>query len=581
MTVEKTMTMSAANPVKLEIELDTEHDVKELKVSCYSCLQKLDLSSLEPFSFCPCPACGSILIVPQWFGTYLLEEQCGEGGMAKVYRTLDVTLDREVAIKVMKPELASVDNFGEIFLQEARIAASLNHHGIVPIYSCGEFENQPYFVMQFMSLGTLEHYLNGREQIPLLQAARWMTSVAEGLDNARKHGIIHHDVKTGNILLDADANAKIGDFGIAQAIFDAKSRELSHLTRDWGSPHYVSPEKLISGHEDHRGDIFSLGVVFYELVTGKMPFKNYSTTTELLRVREERRFTPPEQLRHDLSPELTTLILQMLEFAPEKRPEYHDIIRVLHSYSRHAATAINPSTAQKSWIDRMFNWKFYLAFGLALVLMVTAVITLRPKPRRAVVVPVAARHYVDLLPETTAMLVSGDSGQTAIMAAMELENVRADVARRKQAAVFTALCAYLNNDDRAADKCAVIVQRLAAADVPAGDPFRVIVYFLSDPNLGDKYLTDNLSGATSDIMLLGGYAALLKSIYLHSTTDYVNKKISELIANCAAVKTQVGGSGLTDAINNRLTAYRAYLANPSVVTGKVETLLVNFDKEKQ
>lgn len=580
--MEKSLDMATAAPVKLEIELDSESEAKELKVSCYSCLQKLDLTSLEPFSYCPCPACGSILIVPQWFGTYLLEEMCGEGGMAKVYRTLDVTLDREVAIKVMKPELASVDNFGEIFLQEARIAASLNHHGIVPIYSCGEIDSQPYFVMQFMANGTVEHYLNNhKDDLTLPQIVRWLTSVAEGLENAKKHGIIHHDVKTGNILLDTDVNAKIGDFGIAQAIFDAKSSALSHLTRDWGSPHYVSPEKLISGHEDYRGDIFSLGVVFYELVTGKMPFKNSSSTEELLRVRKERRFTEPQHYRSEITPELTALMLKMLEYEPDMRPAYPDIIKTMHHYLRHISLSAKTVVAKQHWSDWLLNWKFYTAAVLALALMVTAVIVFHPKnrgpqqPKNQVTVP----NYTDLLPNITKSMASGDSAQAAIMAAIELENIRANVAQRKQAAVFTALCAYLNYDERAAEKCAVIVQRLAATDVPAGDPFRVIVYFLSE-NLGDKYLNDNLTGTTADIKLLGNFCALIKNIYLRSPADNVNKRINQLIENAAAFKAQGGSSTIADAVSHRLEAFRQYLDNADKYSGKIEPLIANFSKER-
>ncbi len=115
-----------------------------LKVSCHSCRQKIDVSALEPFSHFACPACGADMIVPKWFGNYLLEELSGQGGMANVYRALDLILDREVGLKVLRDEILTMEHSGNLFLHEARIAAALNHYAIIPIYSCGEFERQPF-----------------------------------------------------------------------------------------------------------------------------------------------------------------------------------------------------------------------------------------------------------------------------------------------------------------------------------------------------------------------------------------------------------------------------------------------------
>ncbi|MCK5845700.1 MAG: serine/threonine protein kinase, partial [Victivallales bacterium] len=247
-------------------ELDPQ---KRLKIFCYNCGQKLDLTDMTPFSKINCPSCSSEIIVPRWFDNYLLEELCGVGGMAVVYRGLDLALDREVAIKILNRESAESPGQNKLFLHEARTVATLNHFAILPIYTCGEYEGQAYFVMQYMSGGSLDVEIANAKGEGLLvdEACKWLKDIAEGLDNAKRHGIIHHDIKPGNFMLDSERNAKIGDFGISQALHDKSSEELAKLAASWGSPQYVSPEKIETGVESHLGDIYSLGATFYHVLT--------------------------------------------------------------------------------------------------------------------------------------------------------------------------------------------------------------------------------------------------------------------------------------------------------------------------
>ncbi|MBO4632117.1 MAG: hypothetical protein J5858_09360, partial [Lentisphaeria bacterium] len=139
-------------PQELEISVPAAQDSanlessdRQIKIFCYQCQQKLDVTGLMPFAHFSCPACGADLIIPKWFDNYLLEEPCGRGGMASVYRALDIALDREVAVKILDP-----DGFGsqEAFLNEARTAATINHFGVIPIYTCGIYNDQAYILMQ-------------------------------------------------------------------------------------------------------------------------------------------------------------------------------------------------------------------------------------------------------------------------------------------------------------------------------------------------------------------------------------------------------------------------------------------------
>lgn len=311
-----------------------------LKISCHNCMQKLDVTSLMPFSHISCPTCGADLIVPEWFDDYLLEEPGGSGGMAMVYRALDLALDREVAIKILKPELSHDSARSELFLREARTAATINHYAVVPIYTCGVFEDRTYIIMQYMAGGSLEQKLRqSPEPLPQEQVMRWMCDIAGGLENASMHGIIHHDVKPGNILLDVEGNAKIGDFGIAQIV--SRPGENIYDARNWISPHYVSPEKVRTGEEGVRGDIYSLGATFYHLITGMTPF-NHDDLEELIRMRLTVDPAPPHLLRKDISVELSQLILSMMSRNPADRPSYKTITATLNRIIKEKSSATVP-----------------------------------------------------------------------------------------------------------------------------------------------------------------------------------------------------------------------------------------------
>lgn len=305
---------------------------RQVKISCPSCGQKLDVTPIEPFSHIACPACGNDLIVPKWFDNYLLEESGGSGGMATVYRALDLALDREVAIKVLKPELAVQVDKSELFLHEARTAATINHYAVIPIYTCGMLENQTYIVMQYMGGGSLEQALRtAAGPLPLLNVIHWIRDVASGLENAYRHNVIHHDIKPANIMLDTEGKAKIGDFGIAQVISGSAEDASAAAANAWVSPHYVSPEKVLTGREDVRGDVYSLGATFYHLLTGYTPFSN-SDVDELIRMRITTDPMLPYLQRENIPEQLSFLVMSMLSRTPSDRPDYPTIIEILNEY---------------------------------------------------------------------------------------------------------------------------------------------------------------------------------------------------------------------------------------------------------
>jgi tRNA A-37 threonylcarbamoyl transferase component Bud32 len=204
-------------------------------------------------------------------GRYRILEQIGEGGMATVYLADDLKHERKVAVKVLKPELAAVVG-AERFLAEIKTTANLQHSHILPLYDSGQAESFLFFVMPYIEGETLRDRLEREKQLPVAQAVRIAGAVADALDYAHGRGIIHRDIKPGNILLQGD-NPFVADFGIALAVGAAGGSRLTETGISVGSPWYMSPEQATGDRQvGPPSDIYSLGAVLYEMLTGEPPF---------------------------------------------------------------------------------------------------------------------------------------------------------------------------------------------------------------------------------------------------------------------------------------------------------------------
>ena len=294
-----------------------------IKVFCRNCHAKLDVTDLEPFSHVECPECGTVLRVPKRFDRYLLEKVCGIGGMSKVYRALEPELARRVAVKILNEESEENDG-GRRFLEEAKLVAKINHPGVIPIYNCGVAEGRPFLVMRYMENGSVGELLRRDGLADVSMTAGWMANIAEGLEFAlRQQSVVHHDIKPGNILLTSEWEAKLGDFDLADV---RETGDALTLCDGWASPGYVSPERLLYGGEDYRGDIFSLGVTIYEAMTKLVPFGVKGTPEELLDRRANPHYPELCKVNKQVTPEFSALVGRMLSYLPEQRPEYREII---------------------------------------------------------------------------------------------------------------------------------------------------------------------------------------------------------------------------------------------------------------
>ena len=200
---------------------------------------------------------------------YRILRQLGRGGMASVYLAMQESVEREVALKIMAPQLSADPTFGERFLREARIAAKLHHRHVVSIYDVGVHNGFHYCTMEYLPGGTVMR--KGSPPLALKPALRCIREIAQALNYAHSKGFVHRDVKPDNILLREDGSCVLGDFGIARA---AESGTMMTKTGSVvGTPHYMSPEQLRGRAIDGRADLYSLGVVFFQLVTGKVPYE--------------------------------------------------------------------------------------------------------------------------------------------------------------------------------------------------------------------------------------------------------------------------------------------------------------------
>ena len=252
-------------------------------------------------------------------GRYRIQRKLGAGGMADVYLAEDQELGRRVAIKILNSRHGNDDQFIERFRREAKNAAALNHPNIVSIYDRGEAEDTYYIAMEFLDGRTLKELIIGRGAAPVNVAIEYARQILSALRFAHRHGIVHRDIKPHNVLVDGEGRVKVTDFGIARA----GTSQMTEAGSIVGTAQYLSPEQAKGGEVDPRSDLYSLGIVLYELLTGKTPFDG-ETPVEIAMKHLSATPQPPSKLRPDIPPELDMVVLRALAKNPDDRYQSAD-----------------------------------------------------------------------------------------------------------------------------------------------------------------------------------------------------------------------------------------------------------------
>src|ERR1700694_2366664 len=271
-------------------------------------------------------------------GRYLIQSELGRGSMGVVYKATDSVLERTVAVKTvnMALERDGADKYEARFLQEARAAGSLNHPNIVTVYDVGKSGEVAYMAMEFIEGPELRMLIGeGRRPLPVSQSVSVAAQVADGLAYAHQHGVVPRDVKPANIMVPPTGPVKITDFGIARM---RASGDLTQTGMMLGSPKYMSPEQVIGKRADHRSDVFSLGVILYEMLTGSTPFNGDNVTALMYQIVN---FAPsaPSAVNGAVPELLDYIVAKMLAKALEDRYQSAaDVTRDLRECERQLAT---------------------------------------------------------------------------------------------------------------------------------------------------------------------------------------------------------------------------------------------------
>ncbi len=265
---------------------------------------------------------------------YQVEALLGTGGMAIVYRALDLYLQRTVAVKILREPYASDPAFRQRFLDEARAAARLDHPNVVRIYDVGVDGRRPYIVLELVEGEDLRALINRMRPVPIPLALNLAQQICAGVGHAHRAGIVHCDLKPQNILVTRAGQVKVADFGIARAVQGEMPADEAREGFVWGSPHYIAPERVAGQAPTPAADVYSIGVILYEMLTGVPPF-HADDAAELARKHLEESPLPPSAINPHIPPQLDWLVLRALAKDPAMRYRYADQFGlVLTDYKR-------------------------------------------------------------------------------------------------------------------------------------------------------------------------------------------------------------------------------------------------------
>ena len=336
--------------------------------ACEKCGAQMDMRDVVPFSEVTCPSCGDTRRAHQHFNNFTLLQHVGEGGLGSVFKAHDVTLNRHVALKILKKACSASGEERDKLAREAQMAASINHPHVVKIFDFGQAHGRFYLAMEFVEKGSLDDLMAIQKRVAEAQALKVGMQIAAGLEAANEQGLIHRDIKPGNILFADAHNAKLVDFGLA-IVMDEEALSRGEI---WGTPYYIAPEKLDSQPEDFRSDMYSLGGTLFHALAGRPPYEAESASMVALKQLKSQPVSL-QAFAPDVSSETAYVINRMMAKNPEDRyASYAELIGHL-SYAREkllerARKPIQPK--ERAIVETQQTRKFSAALSLGALVAV-------------------------------------------------------------------------------------------------------------------------------------------------------------------------------------------------------------------
>jgi len=462
------------------------NDVSKILSKCPFCGSTMDVTPLPPFAKVSCPSCQKHSRVKTEFGPYQLVRRLSTGGMSVLFVARDTLLDREVAVKILNEEYSVDERRISAFEEEARVTASLSHPNIVRVLTTGRAFGRFFIAMELVPGGHFEHHIRTEGKIPESRMIKLAIQIASGLKAAHEANLIHRDIKPGNILLDADGNAKIVDFGLALVTQGGTA-----LAEEfWATPYYVPPETIDGQPEDFRSDIYAFGASLYHALAGKPPCDEERMAVDILRAAKQN-IVPLKIAEPELSMAICEIVDKAMAYHPHDRyASYDELIsdledaanRLKHGVTRESAKQV---TSRRLRARRNRRLTIACAGLLAGITLISALAWLSGQGRNGS--PVATTPPADQIPpdhntpvanasdvgrlyqEARDAYTRGTFGEATERFGRLFRNSAVPEPTRTWAGIQALIAAMLNEDQtRARHLSGELRQHLA--DVEPGDP---------------------------------------------------------------------------------------------------------------
>jgi Flp pilus assembly protein TadD/TolB-like protein len=488
---------------------------------------------------------------------YRIESLLGEGGMGAVYKATDLELDRVVALKLVRPELASSGLAMARFKQELLLASRISHKNVLRIHDLGDWNGVKFITMAFVEGADLAGLLDREGRLGFDRALKFSRQLCAALEAAHHEGVVHRDLKPHNILIDASDNVYITDFGLAKSLESAVT-QMTRTGQILGTPRYMSPEQVEAGEVDHRSDIYSLGLIIYEMFTGAVPFRGESAM-QLMYQRVMERPKDPRSVIPDLPESLAQVVLRCLEKSPADRYQSAAEVlaalseltgaenRTLSSFKAAPATRTErrpPSPTISIEIPKPAGWWWGL-YAIAALVLLAAILLAVPTTRRWILgAPAGPHNYVAVLPFKS---TSGDD--VKLLGEGVVDALNAKLAGLKDVYVaasdsVTATVAKQTVDAKIARDLGVSV--LVKGTIQGGDGTVSVELTMMDISKGAALLQQEFSDSRNNILTIEDqiFTQIANKLLIKQTNDEKARTTTTPTSDFSAYEAYLKGRNL-------------------------------------